>query len=287
MKFKVGDKLKCLINGTSLINANFTPRKGELYILSKYDEEFGNYMSILDMRGIESTTVWSEELFEVYEEKIEVGDLVKCVDSFTYGMAKLDLNEIYMVCFTYANNIRVVGIEATLSLRNFKLFKKSIDIATPGFNQYPWYQKVLKDINPSCYVGKSASKNPSMMSSRPVPIVSETMTRTVQTFPFNVFIEGMLDKFIKQPKPDLGELKKEKMCLVEIAESSGIKSLAENTIPSEELSIGMKVVIKTERENKSGLVMNSFEINSSSLDDIAKMYGATLPLKKVILTYKD
>ena len=50
---------------------------------------------------------------------------------------------------------------------------------------------------------------------------------------------------------------------------------------------GAQVIIDTKLGNTSATVVKCVNVNEHSLEDIAKLHTATLPLKKVILIYKD
>ena len=50
---------------------------------------------------------------------------------------------------------------------------------------------------------------------------------------------------------------------------------------------GAKVIIDTKFGNTSATVVKCVNVNENSIEDIAKLHTATLPLKKVILIYKD
>jgi len=88
-----------------------------------------------------------------------------------------------------------------------------------------------------------------------------------------------------QPKPELGSmaevLKKTWVAVVEQGEKQYLFECEDLVLVS-----GSMVIVNTKNGYRSGVVDKLIQVEKESLKDIVKFYGATLPLRKVVLTYK-
>ena len=133
-----------------------------------------------------------------------------------------------------------------------------------------WCEKLFEPCTELEYIEKVVNAGISMS------LKKERFSYSVPPMKGKTYMSKMLqEESVKEPN---------RVCIVVVLQG-GREFLFENDGLT--LFENNKVIVDTKNGNLSGTVVKAIRVDRSSLKDIAKVYGATLPLRKVLLTYRD